>query len=752
MAVIARPVLTLPVALACAGALAHAQDTQGQPMPRVDVIGTAPLPGLQTPLAAVPADVQMFKDKAIERQQQDNLAAFLAQNAGGVTLGDAQGNPYQPDLNFRGFTASPLLGVPQGLSVFQDGVRVNEPFGDAVNWDLIPTAAIAAIELVPGSNPVYGLNTLGGALAVTTKNGRSHPGTSTRLTMGSYGRRGLQFEHGASRGNIDTYVTANLENDDGWALHNPSRLRQLFARVGWRRGDLHVDTTLGAADNHFGGAQTVPLSFPDQIRQGYTYPDLNENKVLALASTASHALGDRAWLAANLYYRRYRNDNLSSNVNGEYGQPDDAGNIDLVQAFNEKATARAHGFGAALQFTRIDDFADRANQLVLGVSLDNGDTAYTQDSQPAAFALDRGAVGTGPYARTTDAATRTRYTGLYLTDTLALARRWSLTVSGRLNHAAIDIRDVSGGDPRLDGSHRFTRFNQALGLNYKPRAGLTAYAGYNEGMRTPTAMELTCADAEAPCKLPNAFLSDPPLKEVVAKTFEAGARGRHGRTSWNFAAWRTLLSDDIAFVSSGSVASSTGYFHNAGSTRRQGIEVSARTQWRVLGHQLDLDADYALVDATYQSAFDVRSPLNTSADDDGNIRVRRGDAMPGIARHSLKLRADYEPGAGWEFGAGLVAVGNAFARGDENNLDARGKVPGHALLNLDMQRDLGAGWELAARIDNVFDRTYATFGVLGANAFTGPGRGFAGDNPVGDQFRGYGMPRSLVVNLRYRWR
>ena len=94
----------------------------------------------------------------------------------GVSVNETQNNPYQPDVLFRGFTASPLLGTPQGLSVFQDGVRVNEPFGDAVNWDLIPVNAIADMILIPGSNPVFGLNTLGGSLSVTTKNGRTHKG------------------------------------------------------------------------------------------------------------------------------------------------------------------------------------------------------------------------------------------------------------------------------------------------------------------------------------------------------------------------------------------------------------------------------------------------------------------------------------------------------------------------------------------------------------------------------------------------
>ena len=97
---------------------------------------------------------------------------LFEKNVQSVDINEAQGNPSQTDINYRGFTASPLLGTPQGLSVFLDGVRINEPFGDVVNWDLIPQAAISTIQLIPGSNPTFGLNTLGGAIAVTTKNGR----------------------------------------------------------------------------------------------------------------------------------------------------------------------------------------------------------------------------------------------------------------------------------------------------------------------------------------------------------------------------------------------------------------------------------------------------------------------------------------------------------------------------------------------------------------------------------------------------
>ena len=73
--------------------------------------------------------------------------------------------------------------------MFQDGVRINEPFGDGVNWDLIPNPAIATITLMPGSNPVFGLNTLGGAISITTKNGSTSRVSSFKATAGRSGGR-----------------------------------------------------------------------------------------------------------------------------------------------------------------------------------------------------------------------------------------------------------------------------------------------------------------------------------------------------------------------------------------------------------------------------------------------------------------------------------------------------------------------------------------------------------------------------------
>jgi outer membrane receptor protein involved in Fe transport len=143
---------------------------------KVEVVSTTPLAGVGLPLEQIPSNVQVVNGEAMQEQRSLTIADYMNNNLTGVSINETQNNPYQPDILFRGFTASPLLGTPQGLSVFQDGVRINEPFGDAVNWDLIPMNAIAGMNLMPGSNPIFGLNTLGGALSITTKNGRTHQG------------------------------------------------------------------------------------------------------------------------------------------------------------------------------------------------------------------------------------------------------------------------------------------------------------------------------------------------------------------------------------------------------------------------------------------------------------------------------------------------------------------------------------------------------------------------------------------------
>src|SRR5215471_18493076 len=496
-------------------------------LPSVQVIGTTPLPGLGTDLKDVPANVQTFGRRDFDRQRPLDLTEFLGANANSVGVGSAQGNAYQQDINFRGFTASPLLGAPQGLSVFQDGVRINEAFGDVVNWDLVPQSAISTVQLIPGSNPVFGLNTLGGALAIYTRSGAQYPGGAIELSGGSFGRKTAEIEYGGQRDRIDYYATANFSDEQGWAEHNPSRIKQFFGKLGYQDNVTDFDVSLTLADNKLQGTQTLPEAWLDTPTQAYTFPDINENRLVFVTAKGSRFVNEGVLLGGNAYYRHYRNDNVSSNVNNDYGTVDPiTGMPQTNEATNDQSNIDQTSWGLGLQLTYVGPLAGRRNQLIVGASGDFGNTGFTQQSQTASFTADRDTIATGPYLPVTDVGTTNRYLGAFFSDTFALAEPWTLTVAGRYNYARIVISDRSGTDPQLDGAYSFVRFNPAVGINFNPSPAFTGYAGYNQGMRAPTPIELTCASAAAPCKLPNIFLADPPLQKVVSKTVEVGARGR----------------------------------------------------------------------------------------------------------------------------------------------------------------------------------------------------------------------------------
>jgi outer membrane receptor protein involved in Fe transport len=742
-----RRVLALATSsfVACAGAADNPAEIFE--LPSVQVVGTAPLPGLGTPLRDVPANVQLFDNRSFANTRPLTLTQFLDLNANSVNAASGQGNAFQQSLDFRGFTASPLLGTPQGLSVFQDGVRINEAFGDVVNWDLLPRSAISSMQLVPGSVPAYGLNTLGGALAIYTKSGAQYPGAVVEASGGSFGRRTLEFEYGRASQAVDAFATARFSDDDGWAQHNPSRVRQFFGKLGFQdeRTDLDISVTL--ADNTLQGAQTLPLSFLDRPRESYTFPDVNQNRLAFVVARGSRLIGDAQLIDANLYYRRFRNANLSSNVNDDYGTPDGSGNVQTNPATNDVATSDATSFGGAVQWTVRARLAGHTHQFAVGGGANMGLTHFGQSSQPATFDALRGTIATGAYAQTTRVALRNVEAGIYASDTINLSDTWTLSASARYNLARAGIEDRSGVDSSLDGSHRFSRVNPAIGVNFNPVPALTAYASYSEGMRAPTPIELTCADPGAPCKLPNQFLADPPLAKVVASTIEAGARGRIGIVTWSAATYRSELRDDLAFIASGTGSANAGYFQNVGRTRREGIELATTVRM----DPVTLALRYNAIDARFRSTFEAASPNNSEADANGAIVVRPGNRIPGVPVHSAKLRIDWNAAPGLEIGASIAATSSQYPRGDENNADSGGRVPGYAVVHLDVHYRMSPRVTLFAQVENLFDRRYSNFALLGSNVFTGPDRTFgpaAGIAPIAEQFRALGAPRGVWAGVR----
>lgn len=707
---------------------------------------TTPLGGPTADPDQVPANLQAIPAAQLRRDPPRSVADAMARSFNSVAIGEAQSNPFQPEVTFRGFSASALLGNPIGLSVFVDGVRVNEPFGDTVLWDLVPSAAIGSLVLIPGANPVFGLNTLGGALSIRTRSGSTSPGTEGRLAAGSFGRRSVSATAGLDGEVLDGFVAVQHEREDGWRDHSPSRVRQLFAKGGWRKGGTEIEATYTHAGNRLVGNGLVPERFLQARRSAiYTHPDVTEPRLHFLNLTARHEIGAGTLLTANVYHRRLSMGTFNADAEfDDGGTPDEPGD-DGHEAENRRTELRTRSSGAALQLDARRELAGFVHRFAIGASHDAGRSVFAQLEQDAQFTGDRGTVPAGDFELARRVLGTNTYRGIYFTDTIALADRWHATVSGRYNHARVGLRDLTGELPALDGDHRFSRWSPALGATWAASRAVTLFAGYNEGFRVPTAIELACADPGEPCALPVGLVGDPPLEPVVARSWEVGARGELARAvRWNVAAYSTALSDDILFTA---VRGGRGFFSNVAKTRRRGLEASVRgempgARWRV---------SYAHTRATFETSAALFNPLANAADPDqpGALAVQPGDQLPGIPRHQLKLGLEYEPLAGVTLGAHWSHVSSQVLRGDEGN--AASRLAGYRVLDLRLEWRLGPGATLFARVDNALDREYATLGALARNAFGADGRPLqgAGPGPI-ERFVSPAAPRSCWIGVELR--
>jgi outer membrane receptor protein involved in Fe transport len=715
-------------------------------LPAVEVIGVAPLPAFGVPARSYPGNVQSITAEDIDRPNAEDLSDVLYRRLGSVSINSTQSNPWQNDVTYRGFLASPLTGSAIGLSLYMDGMRFNDGFGDTVSWDLIPRRAIAGIDVIPGSNPIFGLNTLGGALAVHTKTGREFPGTMLGASGGSFGRWNVEAEHGGVRGPVDWYVAFNALDEDGWRDRSPSELRQLFTNVGFEAHGTRVHLSYAYADNDLVGNGLVPERTLARDRSAvHTFPDQTRNRMHLGTLRTTHQLTEDWLLSTNLFFRDYQR--RTFNGDAEVSCVDDATGEEVFDtagrrlhlgrcagsaagfvdsggnplagtlertAEGEERTTKTHtqDWGVTVQLSRKGTILGRRNRLTAGVAYDGHTTRFDQREAEAELVSFGHSVGTrrlGPFETEVDVFTRQQNVGVYVTDTFDVTERLALTLAGRYQRVSIAIHDRSGENPDLDGDHVFSRVSPAVGLAFQARPDVTLFASYSEGFRAPTAAELTCADPNDPCNLPNAFVADPPLEPVVARTYEVGARGTlpFGKLAWSLGLFRTDLTDDILFtvVETGG----GGFFRNVARTRRQGVEAGLAGEWK----RLRYFASYTYVDATYETNTTLASV--TEAD---GVRVRAGDRIPGIPQHSVKAGAEVAVLRNLWLGADAIATSGSILRGDDGNRHDR--LDGYAILNLHARYEPVRHVELWGRIDNVTDAEYETAGALNVNAFADP--------------------------------
>lgn len=805
-----------------------------QTVQEIRVIGVTPGAASRQALSKVPYAVHGGGATDLEAAQSLDLSDYMNQRLGSVSINSAQNNPLQPDLQFRGFTVSPLLGLPQGLAVYQNGVRINEPLGEAVNWDLLPESAVLGMELLGGANPVFGLNTLGGALSLRMKDGFSFEGQQAEVSGGSWGRILGSLESGGNNGTWGYYVNLSRFEEDGWRDLSPSDALNFYGTVGWRDGERSAfDVTWQQGDSELTGNGALPVGLLALDRAAvFTAPDITENDLKMFDFSASHAFSNRLRVSANVF----RRENTTRSFNGdasefelcqfaggnralfeEADELEDALENDLDielddicegedesitdfhaleelieeaalaaglspedfeledvsgdlsgsgvlsdQAINNISRRRqkSEGFNGQLQFS--DTLFGHANQLSTGYSWLRGRASFVSVLELAALdpvTRSTQGLGTGTFldSAATDIRTETETFSWWFTDTFDLTPDLALTLSGRYNRSEITLRDRSGERPELNGDHEFSRFNPAAGLAWNPRADLTVYGSWSESNRVPTPIELACnegvfelaqqyaiEDGEDPddidfeCRLPNAFLADPPLDDVVTQSMEVGLRGVWEGLRYQVGLFRATNRDDILFQTTGRA---TGLFANVDKTRRQGLELALAGS----GERLNWYASYAWLEATFEDDFMVLSPNHPDADDAGELAVRRGNRMPGLPEDMVKFGGDYRITPKLQVGAEVLYNTNQILRGDEAN--ALDTVDGFTLVNLRARYAVGEQFSVFAKVSNLFDKKYENFGLLGED----PSEvlpDLADDRPL---FLGVGAPRAAWVGISVKF-
>ena len=696
-----------------------------------EIVVTAPGGGLDLD------DATQLDAVELARGGTADLLGALSRNIAGVSLSEAQSNPWQPNLVYRGYVASALQGNAQGLAAYLDGGRFNQPFGDTVNFDLLPEAALASVTIKDAS-PVYGLNALGGAIVFATKTGRSSPGIEVSAVGGRYGRFESTAVAGWARDELSAYAAVQANRDDGWRRFSPSTLYNGFADLGWDGANGGVHLKLVAADTDLTGNGSAPVELLAADRRAvFTHPDNTRNRYIRASLHPRLDLSDTTHLEATLYVQQLKQRTLNGdaadvqecdgtkgvlclqtavggvetpligNDGGAIADTLDGGSYGLLN----RSRTRSRAAGALVQLVERRDFGAGENKLILGFSRDASRTRFASSSELGALTDTRSVEGLGTIVAQPDGSitpvdlvARTRYLGLFVSERLPVTRRLTAELGLRWNEARVTLDDQLG--TVLDGRHRYRKLNYGIEFDYELSDALTVRAGHAQNNRAPTPAELACADEAAPCSLTNFFVGDPPLRQVVAHSWEAGASGKLDGTwtlRWLVSAYRSINRDDIQFIAS--AIRGRAYFQNIGRTRRQGLEVSVdmtRGGWTLHG-------GYGLTDATFRDPLTLTSAANPGADDDGRISVERGDRLPGIPRHRGVVSVDYVGGG---FGAGFdvqAQSGQVFF-GDEGNTQPR--TTGFAVLNLRGSLAVARPLKLFAEVNNAFDKRRATFGTL----------------------------------------
>ena len=716
--------------------------------PPVPVDSVLPLPELRVevgrlrtgsvPLAEVPFPIQIVAGSDFEWATGSPVAAALAGLAG-VTLTNQTGSASQPDIRFRGFALSPIVGVPQGVSVFVDGVRVNEADASQVHLSLIPGGAVDRVELIRGPVGVFGKNSLAGALNIVTRRGRERS-VEIEMEGGSFGLLRGALEASGSVGSFDGFAVASYDRSGGWRQRSRTDERSFFAKVGRRgeRTDAWLSYTFvsdslegpGPLPESWldGGSLPADITDPSADRRRLQYTGASGDSFVPrlhfLSGRVERRLGDGWTLQASSFGRladfRQSNDNIT--------EPDALG----LTGIHSLGSAAQIGYEAAerlivtagTEWTRNDveieirELPNRTFRLVVPATTERLET-------------DENNVG-------------------------AFGEVWwkarpgvALYGSFRFDYVKLPVRDLL--DPSASGKNRFAQWSGGIGISRHLGRAWSTFASYGRGFRAPVILEVMCADPGDPCQLPFQLGPDPPLKPVTSDTWQAGVRMANSRSNGEVTAYWSEVHDDIFNVTD-LVTPTRGFFTNLDRTRRVGLEASLTVAPLASLPALAVRTAVGWTRATFESEAVLSAPFLDGDDASGEAgvpdegdgppppQVEPGDRFPMVPSFtaSIGLRYDatntaFELNGAWLSGQFLV--------GDESNEAQADKLDRYGLLDVSVERSFGKV-RIYVRISNLLDTDYRTFGILSENV-RGPSVGV-------ERFLTPGLPRHLTAGMRIK--
>jgi len=722
---------------------AFAQQPGAQPeivrLPEVLVTAPVRLPEISLSSGEVPASVQVITGEEIRRSGALTLQDFM-QQLPGVYLNDEQGNSYQFDLSFRGFTATSVTGVPQGISVFVDGVRVNEPAVEEINFDLLPLDDVERIELIRGPIAVFGRNTLAGSLNIITRRGGAEREIVPEVSGGSFGRQKYRVHLSGTEGPIDYYFAGSQFMEDGFRDETDSRLSQFFGKLGYRQGGTDITLSYQYQNNKIKQAGSLPLSILQVDReQNFTGGDFFEPNLHQATLNARQALGSGFSLALNGFVRKLDVEQFNVSLIGQNSR-----------LFNDTLSG-----GGTLQLTHEGRFGGRKNLLTMGAEYARHEVdirVFEEQNERSLRACIEEAIARGEdpaeecsrLSELESVLSDTQDTvGFFIQNTAELGRGLllsgdSLIFTGALRYDYVrhDITDKSPENPgKATGRATFDRFTPRAGFNYNLSDNYGIYLSYSEGFRAPAFLELTCADPTAPCVGIQAGVAPDTsfftLRPVKATNYELGLRARPA--SWfegSLALYRTDVRDDIFSVSPAGTI--TIFFQNIGDTRREGIELALRGVYE----RLEGYANYSYTRATFQEDLELTSPRTPGVPQ----QVQKGDEIPLTPNHRVNAGLRYHLLRWLSVSLGLTYVSDQFFRGDDANTQP--KLDDYVVLNagIDVRWQRFAGF---MKINNLLNNDYETFGTFAPNAKV-PG------DPI-EPFLTPAPPINVLVGASYRF-